>query len=127
MFFSFMKLEVSLSQTLKQLKDAISLSSLGPIETKHQRLFHLGRELKNGGRTLSTLGLGRYHNFVLHLHSTKPKTFDLYDGEDDEDVVEVVHKNTAESRERASSVVELLGSDDEAEPARKTVKRRRIS
>jgi hypothetical protein len=35
---------------------------------EHQRIFHLGRELKSGGRSLLKLGLGRFNNHVLHLH-----------------------------------------------------------
>lgn len=32
-----------------------------------QRLFHLGRELKSGGRSLYNLGLGRFNNRIIHL------------------------------------------------------------
>lgn len=32
-----------------------------------QRLFHLGRELKSGGRSLCNLGLGRFNNRIIHL------------------------------------------------------------
>mmetsp|Transcript_19414 Transcript_19414/g.29188 ORF Transcript_19414/g.29188 Transcript_19414/m.29188 type:complete len:136 (+) Transcript_19414:82-489(+) len=31
------------------------------------RIFHLGRELKSGGRTLEKLGIGKFHNFNLHI------------------------------------------------------------
>ena len=36
-----------------------------PVE--RQRLFHLGRELKSGGRSLCNLGLGRFNNRIIHL------------------------------------------------------------
>eukprot|EP00567_Pseudictyota_dubia_P015303 CAMPEP_0197442840 /NCGR_PEP_ID=MMETSP1175-20131217/8761_1 /TAXON_ID=1003142 /ORGANISM="Triceratium dubium, Strain CCMP147" /LENGTH=155 /DNA_ID=CAMNT_0042973389 /DNA_START=242 /DNA_END=709 /DNA_ORIENTATION=+ len=77
-----------ITATLNNLKDAISSTSLGPIEREHQRLFHLGRELKSGGRSLGALGFGKHDNFLVHLHSTKPKTLELSsDEEDDDDVV----------------------------------------
>lgn len=51
-----------------------------PIQTKYMRLFHLGRELKSGQRSLSALGLGLGGRFsrgkmpiIVHLHSTQPK------------------------------------------------------
>jgi len=41
----------------------------GPIEAPvgRQRIFHLGRELKSGGRSLCNLGLGRFNNRIIHL------------------------------------------------------------
>ena len=35
---------------------------------RRQRLFHLGRELKSGGRSLCNLGLGKFNNRILHLY-----------------------------------------------------------
>ena len=41
----------------------------GPDEAPvtRQRIFHLGRELKSGGRSLCNLGLGRFNNRIIHL------------------------------------------------------------
>ena len=35
---------------------------------RRQRIFHLGRELKSGGRSLCNLGLGKFNNRILHLY-----------------------------------------------------------
>jgi hypothetical protein len=89
------------------LKDQVSQSELGPIERNHQRLFHLGRELKSGGRSISALGIGRFHNFTLHLHSTKPASYQLPSGDDNliKDTVEVIGSR--------KQVIDLLDDDDD--------------
>ncbi len=56
--------------TLEQLKQEIS--SQRSIETKYQRLFHMGREMKNN-KSLDRLGVGKFGVFVVHLHSSQPK------------------------------------------------------
>lgn len=122
---SIIKIEISLSDTLNALKDSISSSDMGPVDRDHQRLFHLGRELKSGGRTLSTLGVGKFKNFHVHLHSTQPKTIDLsevdadYEAEieevgDDNDVVEEVEpqpENNGEAK-RNPGVIDLVDDND---------------
>jgi len=52
------------------------------VGREHQRLFHLGRELKSGRRSLSALGFGKHENFIVHLHSTAPTTIDLAEDEE---------------------------------------------
>jgi len=87
------ELNISLSDSVDTLKDKISKTKLGPIDRKHQRLFHLGKELKVGRRSLSNLGFGRFQNFIVHLHSLQPKTFELLSDDEEEDsdvVIEVV-------------------------------------
>ena len=69
------KIHISLKCTLEELKQDIS--SKTSIEPKYQRLFHLGREIKNSRRSLHALGLGRFNSFVLHLHSSQPKNHTL--------------------------------------------------
>ncbi len=65
-------MDLSLQQTsLEQLKNQISNQK--SIEPKYQRLFHLGRELKNCRRSLKALGIGNYNSFVIHLQSNQPK------------------------------------------------------
>jgi len=72
------KITIPLSSTLNGLKDAIhSNQTLGPLRRDQQRLFHLGRELKSGNRSLSALGIGKHNVFSIHLHSLAPKTVDL--------------------------------------------------
>jgi len=72
------KITIPLSSTLNGLKDAIhSNHTLGPLRRDQQRLFHLGRELKSGNRSLSALGIGKHNVFSVHLHSLAPKTVDL--------------------------------------------------
>mmetsp|Transcript_1759 Transcript_1759/g.3306 ORF Transcript_1759/g.3306 Transcript_1759/m.3306 type:complete len:230 (-) Transcript_1759:175-864(-) len=71
--------------TLNALKDVIHTHpDLGPIQRKHQRLFHLGRELKSGNRSLKALGVGKFSVFLIHLHSLAPKTFDLQSDDDND-------------------------------------------
>lgn len=82
-------IKLPLSAPLNTLKDQISRSSLGPVSREHQRIFHLGRELKSGKRSLNSLGFAKHGIFVIHLHSTQPKTIELKDGGDDDDEVEV--------------------------------------
>mmetsp|Transcript_17755 Transcript_17755/g.27183 ORF Transcript_17755/g.27183 Transcript_17755/m.27183 type:complete len:197 (+) Transcript_17755:119-709(+) len=62
------KIQIPLSSTLNHLRDVIDNSSLGPLHPSRQRLFHLGRELKSGRRSLATLGLGRYKNHLVHVY-----------------------------------------------------------
>lgn len=52
---------------LKQiLANEEHFGSRAPV--RRQRLFHLGRELKSGGRSLCNLGLGKFNNRILHLY-----------------------------------------------------------
>eukprot|EP00565_Helicotheca_tamesis_P006895 CAMPEP_0185729334 /NCGR_PEP_ID=MMETSP1171-20130828/5112_1 /TAXON_ID=374046 /ORGANISM="Helicotheca tamensis, Strain CCMP826" /LENGTH=164 /DNA_ID=CAMNT_0028398145 /DNA_START=146 /DNA_END=640 /DNA_ORIENTATION=- len=125
------EIHVALTATLDFLKGEISNSELGPIDRNHQRLFHLGRELKSGRRSLLTLGLGKFDNFILHLHSTQPETLELSSDEEDSDddvVVEEVVPSAfipqpasfsappaprSESKRNEAQVVDLADSDDE--------------
>lgn len=108
-----------MNKTLNDLKNAISASSLGPLDPTYQRLFHLGRELKTGSRSLETLGVGRFSNYTLHLHSTEPKAYELSSDEEEEDeVIEVQGPG-----KRSNSIIDLIESDDECKPG----KRRRVS
>eukprot|EP00568_Trieres_chinensis_P001472 CAMPEP_0183296216 /NCGR_PEP_ID=MMETSP0160_2-20130417/3872_1 /TAXON_ID=2839 ORGANISM="Odontella Sinensis, Strain Grunow 1884" /NCGR_SAMPLE_ID=MMETSP0160_2 /ASSEMBLY_ACC=CAM_ASM_000250 /LENGTH=158 /DNA_ID=CAMNT_0025457809 /DNA_START=251 /DNA_END=727 /DNA_ORIENTATION=+ len=120
------EIKLPLSASLNQLKDSISRTKLGPIERKHQRLFHLGREMKSGGRSLEALGFGKHDNFLVHLHSTKPKTLELSSDEEEDDVVleAVVPQGIARDKHFASpvsnqagraEVVDLLDDDSEDE------------
>lgn len=119
---------MDLSKTLNELKDKISESKLGPIEKNHQRLFHLGRELKSGGRSLSALGIGRYHNFTLHLHSTQPTPYELSSDEENEQIL--VEDDVIEVTDSRKQVIELLDdedSDDDVDVVDgPTVKRQRV-
>lgn len=139
---------IPLSSTLNALKEEIS--KIMGVHHKHQRLFHLGRELKSGRRSLSALGFGKHDNYLVHLHSTQPKTFELSSDEDDSDVVveDVVPPTRLAGAKRAGggeqvqqqqqqqgaaeSVIELLDdeSDDDiavvnAMPEAVSAKRRR--
>lgn len=46
----------------------ITTSDFTTNNTEPIRVFHLGRELKSGGRSLETLGIGRFRNFIVHVH-----------------------------------------------------------
>lgn len=150
---SRIEIKLSLSETLNALKDSISQTNLGPIQRGHQRLFHLGRELKTGGRTLRALGFGKHNNFLVHLHSTKPTTLVLSsDDEEDDTVIENVVAQDISSNKpfspsianqvataaqigqaRQSDVVDLLDDSDDEDiavvetvSASEAIKRRRL-
>ena len=56
----------SLSKKLEELKETLA-EEFGV--SREQRLFYMGRELKNGGRSLQRLGLGKSgKNSTLHMH-----------------------------------------------------------
>ena len=127
-----------MSISLNELKDKINSSvAFGPLPREDQRIFHLGRELKTGGRSLSVLGVGRFKCFTLHLlakggsnnvnNSNKNGT--VNDAADEESV-EVIGKRKARAARRsgrqavsaaapkpASSrpIIELGDSDDDVD------------
>lgn len=83
LFYLDLQITIPLSSTLNALKDAINTDrTLGPLKRDQQRLFHLGREIKTGNRSLSALGIGKHNVFSIHLHSSAPKTVDLQSDED---------------------------------------------
>jgi hypothetical protein len=119
------QITIPLSTKLGELKEALADEDFfGPISLDRQRIFHLGRELKSGGRSLLKLGLGRFNNHVLHLHirpvpgstvlgttkrrrttaSTSVKTnntvIDLLDDSDDE--AELLDNTNGDKRPRVS-------------------------
>ena len=126
---------MTMSSTLSNLKETIShtpsICEEFPIQPKYQRLFHLGRELKSSKRSLKALGFGRHGTYLVHLHSTQPKTLEL--SSDEEVAVEldssksskrkgiqyeaVVDESPGESnmppRAGENIVVDLVGSDDD--------------
>jgi hypothetical protein len=67
-----MKSNHSLNDLKTEITESKSICKEGPILSKHQRLFHLGRELKTGNRTLSSLGIGRLST-IIHLFCTQPQ------------------------------------------------------
>eukprot|EP00581_Thalassiosira_minuscula_P010789 CAMPEP_0183730206 /NCGR_PEP_ID=MMETSP0737-20130205/32250_1 /TAXON_ID=385413 /ORGANISM="Thalassiosira miniscula, Strain CCMP1093" /LENGTH=232 /DNA_ID=CAMNT_0025962639 /DNA_START=92 /DNA_END=790 /DNA_ORIENTATION=+ len=118
------KITIPLSSTLNALKDAIHVDqTLGPIKRNQQRLFHLGRELKSGNRSLSALGIGKHNVFSIHLHSLAPKTVDLQ-SDDDEEGSEVKRRisNNHVGNSNHGGVIDLAssGNDASGDPFRDT-------
>jgi hypothetical protein len=121
------QLTLPLSTKLGELKTILLEEEyFGPhLSVENQRMFHLGREWKSQGRTLSKLGLGRFNNRVLHLQ-IRP----------DEDK-KIPQRGTnrqkrtipvAEETKPPNAVIELLDdSDDEVEALDNNNKRRRVS
>uniref|UniRef100_A0A7S3L782 Ubiquitin-like domain-containing protein n=1 Tax=Amphora coffeiformis TaxID=265554 RepID=A0A7S3L782_9STRA len=61
-----------LRNSLNDLKDELVRSAkLGKFDAGELRLFYLGRELKNGGRSLESLGVGLHDVTVIHVHPAK--------------------------------------------------------
>jgi hypothetical protein len=97
-------MDVNMSISLNDLKDKINGSvAFGPLSRNDQRIFHLGRELKTGGRSLSALGVGRFKCFTVHLLAkggSNSKNSKKEKKENDE-VVEVVGKRKARALRRS--------------------------
>lgn len=98
------------------------MSSFGPLSPNYQRLFCLGREIKKGGKSLSNLGVGKFHNYCLHLVSSQPETCDLLssDDEEEEEKVEIVQPPKRGSK----TVIDLIDDSDDDE---QEGKRQRLS
>jgi hypothetical protein len=62
-----------LSTKLAALRKQLAQNDMFGISPFQQRLFFMGRELKNGGRALSAIGLGPFDHHVIHLH-VRPMT-----------------------------------------------------
>jgi hypothetical protein len=108
--------------TLNNLKDLISKDpSLGPLTREQQRLFHLGKEIKSGNRSLNALGIGKFNVFTIRLHSWRPKLNSSKENEDVVDVIDVCGNvspgkgiNSARRRQKPQEkVVDLLDSDSD--------------
>lgn len=103
------QVDIGLHEKLDALKDKISkcpslTSSPGgySIRPSHQRVFHLGRELKTRNRSLSTLGIGKHNVFLVHLFSSQPATLELSSDEDDDVVVVTsIHDQTRRGKKRS--------------------------
>jgi len=110
------KVTIPLSSTLNALKDAINTNqTLGPIKRNQQRLFHLGRELKSGNRSLSALGIGKHNVFSIHLHSLAPKTVDLQlsdDGGEKKSSGRRRNKSKVVNNEDGDGVIDLASSSE---------------
>lgn len=122
--------EMSMSASLNDLKDTINESdAFGPLPRDSQRIFHLGRELKTGGRSLSALGMGRFRVFMVHLLAKASQkssgTSKQQPAKEEEEVVEVVQKRRARNRvqnaqavqqqQQQEEVIELSDDDDDDE------------
>ena len=99
-------------------------SKLGRIPTNHQRLFHLGRELKTSGRTLEALGISRFGVTVVHVQSTLPperhislleEDSDDDDDDDGDDVVEIVSPPAAAKAPSAKSPPTTVNLADDSD------------
>ena len=125
----FSQLNVSLEHTtLADIKNKIAdefsalLDCIGTTPSQ-QRIFHLGRELKSGGRTLEKLGLGRYrNNTTLHLHvstrmpSSQAQQSTTTNTDSSTDDVVVVLPSRPMSNTRASLSSSLSSSSSSAAP-----------
>lgn len=108
------QISTPLQISLQDFKEKINKSPLGPCLPKYQRLFHLGRELKSSKRSLEILKVGRFKNFILHLHSTQPTTLEspTAAAENDDDEIVVVQPPPAR---REKPVIEILEDDEDDE------------
>lgn len=57
------EVSVPLSASLREFGELVDADSTC-------RFFHLGRELKSRKRSLASLGIGKYDNYLIHLKST---------------------------------------------------------
>lgn len=118
------KFEMNMSDSLNDLKDNIDGSpEFGPLSRANQRIFHLGRELKTGGRSLSVLGIGRFKVFTVHMMPKQLPEGNANGGKAGKDeVVEVVGKrrgsrsrgrNPPQQQQQQQPVIELSDDDDD--------------
>lgn len=105
----FEKIEINLSKSLNELKENVStITSLGSIPSSQQRVFYLGGELKNGGRSLEALGVGRHGVNVIHVHNTKPEL-----KVQNKDPKAVSSNRTSRRRQQQMEVVDLASDHEE--------------
>jgi hypothetical protein len=71
-WLSLSQIKFDLRKSLAELKEELQRSNkLGQFDVAELRLFYLGRELKNGGRSLESLGVGTHNVNVIHVHPAK--------------------------------------------------------
>lgn len=93
------------------------------------RVFHLGREWRTGGRSLQTLGLGKFENY--HIHLTVSKQLTKSGGDSQKQKLQTKEKKkeiesefaddsnrkrelqTKETRTSRHAVIDLIDSSDE--------------
>lgn len=110
MFIS--QIEINLSKSLNELKENVaSIRSLGSIPSSQQRVFYLGGELKNGGRSLEALGVGRHGVNVIHVHNTKPGSNKAQNKVEKADTARSAPSRR--SRRQQIEVVDLASDNDE--------------
>lgn len=107
-----------MSETQNALKEKISkyqriINSSGgcAIFPDRQRVFHLGQELKTGKRSPSTLAIGKYGIYRIHLLPKQPSTLELCTDDDDCDDAVVVtsdRKSNAGGRKRSYVSVDMV-------------------
>mgnify|MGYP006154480437 CR=1 FL=1 len=98
--------------------------TVAPVD--RQRIFYLGRELKSGGRTLKSLGLGKFSsNKVLHLYVRPLKQGDSNEKDTKELSTSAAISTASHKRRRtnpttrdhnntpSNNTIELLDSSDE--------------
>ena len=85
---------------------------------KQQRIFFLGREIKTGGRSLETLGVGRFGICVLHVHNTDPHASSHHSDNEIEIVEDPVRSSDRPSRRNKKgphNVVDLADNSNESD------------
>lgn len=86
---------------------------------KQQRIFHLGRELKSGQRTLEKLGIGRFRNFSLIVTSSPPRRPKKAPSP-------VMVPQAAAGAKASSAVIDLMDDSDDESQIVESVKRQRV-
>lgn len=125
------QVQTSLSTKLAALKEMLTNEDyFGPdVPVARQRLFYLGRELKSSGRSLSSLGLGKYSVSVLHLHirpgtdaetSSNKRRRTASDTNEDQSSNKTARAPSSGRRRAAGSgaatgVIDLVDSDEDEE------------
>jgi len=105
--------DVTLDATLGEIKTIIELKVKTAVAD--QRLFYMGREIKSQGKTLSSLGVGKF-SYYVHLFSTKAPMTAQAGSKKREAKIKAAKKPVAKKRKLpvvAKGEVICLDSDEE--------------
>jgi len=103
---------IPITATLNVLKSRIEENM--STKVNEQRLFYMGREIKTGGRTLDSIGIGK-HSWHIHLFSTGKKP-------PSKAKAAAAAKKSAATKKRIAEEVICLDSSDEDAPTPKKAK-----
>jgi hypothetical protein len=95
------------------------------VATAEQRIFFMGRELKNSHRTLSNIGIGNFGIYVLHLHLKKNQSVINKVASADGPTMQRKRDDADRKQTKTCDVIELLDSSPHQTPSVVSGRRKR--